>query len=312
MALPDCTLLWATISNINSHLMIYSMTGYGTARRDTESALINIEIKTLNSKFFDLQAKFPKEFGEYEPEIRNVLTEKLKRGKVIATFDYQPKSRSTAKVSINKDMFMAYFTELKTLAEQTGVPLTDNIFKSIMSMPDVIVQQESASAADDWPVVIEALNVAIDHCLTFRLQEGSTISSNLASYISTIDTHLGVIAAQDPNRVLKIKERIGTNLADLVGRERVDQNRFEQEIIYYIEKIDITEEKLRLKTHLDYFLQVMASEESPGKKLGFVAQEIGREINTIGSKANDAIMQREVVNMKEELEKIKEQLLNIM
>jgi uncharacterized protein (TIGR00255 family) len=291
--------------------MIYSMTGYGSAKAEVKSDSISVEIKTLNSKFFDLQMRLPKEYAEKETEVRLYLTEVLKRGKINVSIETQSKEKQLSAVKINHELFRSHYLDLKALCESVGAG-TDNIVQSVLGIPEVVTSDNSKSVADQWELFENLIKEATSNCLAFRQQEGQTISTNLVTYIHNISQSLEKVLLQDPKRVEKIKLRIRTNLLETVGKENVDENRFEQELIYYIEKIDITEEKLRLQTHLDYFIEVLNKEDAPGKKLGFVSQEIGREINTIGSKANDAEIQKNVVDMKEELEKIKEQLLNIM
>jgi uncharacterized protein (TIGR00255 family) len=291
--------------------MIYSMTGYGSAKAEAKSESISVEIKTLNSKFFDLQMRLPKEYADKETEVRLHLTEVLKRGKVNVTIETQSSEKRLSSVKINSDLFKSHYLDLKALCESVGAS-TDNIVQSVLAIPEVVMSDSTKSEVDQWDLVNGLLKEAAANCQEFRQQEGQTIANNLQNYINNISQSLAKVLLQDPKRVEKIKLRIRTNLRETVGKENIDENRFEQELIYYIEKIDITEEKLRLQTHLDYFTEVLKNEEAPGKKLGFVSQEIGREINTIGSKANDAEIQKNVVEMKEELEKIKEQLLNIM
>lgn len=291
--------------------MIYSMTGYGSAKAEAKSESFSVEIKTLNSKFFDLQMRLPKEYADKETEVRLHLTEALKRGKINLSIETQLKEKQLSSVKINHELFRAHYLDLKSLCESVGAS-TDNLTQSILSIPEVVTSDSAKSQEDQWELINELIKEAAINCQAFRQQEGQTIANNLENYINNISQSLEKVLLQDPKRVEKIKLRIRTNLMETVGKDQVDENRFEQELIYYIEKIDITEEKLRLQTHLDYFMEVLKKEEAPGKKLGFVSQEIGREINTIGSKANDAEIQKNVVEMKEELEKIKEQLLNIM
>ncbi len=292
--------------------MIYSMTGYGSAQYENEKSTLSVEFRTLNSKFLDLQLKIPKEFSDRELEIRAIITDTLKRGKVVLTIDIQPKGNHLKKLSFDRALFKSYYEDLTSLAREVGDTNNSNLFKIALDMPEVVVGGESEDELVSWDELKAQLNSALMSCLDFRTQEGEALKSKLEAYITSIGVQLNSIEEIDPARVERIKSRIRGNLNEFVGSENIDQNRFEQELIYYIEKLDISEEKVRLKNHLDYFTEVITTEELPGKKLAFVSQEIGREINTIGSKANDAAIQRHVVVMKEELEKIKEQLLNIV
>ncbi len=292
--------------------MIYSMTGYGSAQYENEKSTLSVEFRTLNSKFLDLQLKIPKEFSDRELEIRAIITDTLKRGKVVLTIDIQPKGNHLKKLSFDRTLFKSYYDDLTSLAREAGDTNNSNLFKIALDMPEVVVGGESEDELVSWDELKAQLNSALMSCLDFRTQEGQALKSKLEAYINSISVQLNSIEEIDPARVERIKSRIRGNLNEFVGSENIDQNRFEQELIYYIEKLDISEEKVRLKNHLDYFTEVITTEELPGKKLAFVSQEIGREINTIGSKANDAAIQRHVVVMKEELEKIKEQLLNIV
>lgn len=292
--------------------MIYSMTGYGSAQYENDKSTLSIEFRTLNSKFLDLQLKIPKEFSDRELEIRAIITDTLKRGKVVLTIDIQPKGNHQKKLNFDRALFKSYYDDLSSLANEAGDENNSSIFKIALDMPDVVVGGESEDELISWTELKAQLNNALASCLDFRTQEGEALRGKLESYVASIGKQLHSIEEIDPARVEKIKSRIRGNLNEFVGSENIDQNRFEQELIYYIEKLDISEEKVRLKNHLEYFTDVITTEELPGKKLAFVSQEIGREINTIGSKANDAAIQRHVVVMKEELEKIKEQLLNIV
>ena len=288
------------------------MTGYGQARFEDENYLITAEIKTLNSKFLDVSMRIPKGFNDKEIQIRNLISEKLERGKVSLTFDYSNKGDASAKVHINEPLFKEYYENLKALSD--GVESNSgDIFKMAVQFPEVIETIEDDSAKEqEWKLIFKAIHEAVDHCDEFRIKEGTVLTENLNSYIQAIKTYLEEIKKLDPLRVERIKSRLDNNLKDFAKREELDVNRLEQELIYYIEKLDISEEKVRLASHLDYFTEILNSKKSMGKKLNFISQEIGREINTIGSKSNDAVMQKLVVNMKEELEKIKEQVLNIL
>lgn len=288
------------------------MTGYGQARFEDDQYAISVEIKTLNSKFLDVNIRLPKAFNDKEIPLRNLISEKLERGKVGLTFEFLNKSNTVSKVKINEALFREYYDKLLVLSDGVNSNSSD-VFKMAIQFPEVIINQEDDSdRVKDWEILLSVISEALDNCNEFRSMEGEILSTNIQSYIESIQNNLNEVLELDPLRVERIRTRINGNLDEFVQREEIDINRLEQELIYYIEKLDISEEKVRLASHLDYFLEILNGPKSMGKKLNFIAQEIGREINTIGSKANDAAMQKLVVNMKEELEKIKEQLLNIL
>jgi uncharacterized protein (TIGR00255 family) len=293
--------------------MIKSMTGFGQATLNTGEVTITVELKSLNSKFLDFSLRLPKLFSEKEIELRNLIAEKLERGKVSLSIDYIQTGKQEVKQTYNQELFLAYFTQLKKLADGVNVANDSTLFAMALNSPDVIknTSKEDFDPAE-WDKVNKLIAKALDGFEQFRLAEGKSLEVKLVQYIESIRSCLLAVEELDPKRIDKIRTRIKSSITDFFGNEGFDSNRLEQEIIYYIEKLDIHEERVRLKTHLDYFLQGLLGLQSNGKKLGFLAQEIGREINTIGSKANDAEMQKYVVTMKEELEKIKEQLNNIL
>jgi uncharacterized protein (TIGR00255 family) len=292
--------------------MIKSMTGFGQVSKEDGQVQITTELRTLNSKFLDLNLRLPKVFSDREIEVRNLITEKLERGKVSLTVEYLPYADKEIKQSYNASLFGAYYTELKKLAESVGAP-HDNLFELALNSPDVIQNKLSEEInEEEWLKVKNCIVESIAKCEDFRRMEGKVLEKMLAECIELIGSALADIEALDPKRVEKIRERLKGNVENLLGEEGYDPNRLEQEIIFYIEKLDINEEKVRLRSHLDYFMVVLHDAQNNGKKLGFISQEIGREINTIGSKANDADIQKYVVVMKEELEKIKEQLNNVL
>jgi uncharacterized protein (TIGR00255 family) len=292
--------------------MIKSMTGFGQSTTNLGDGTLSIEVKSLNSKFLDLNLRLPKKFSEKELELRNLIADKLERGKVSLSIDFQPGLKQEIRQHYNEALFASYYGELKKLADKVGAA-PDGLFQMALNFPDVI-QSNSREELDatEWQRVLAVLDEAVKQCDAFRLTEGKSLESKLAAYIDTIRQGLLQVEGLDPKRIEKIRARIKGNITDFFGSEGFDANRLEQEIIFYIEKLDIHEERVRLKTHLDYFVKVLDEKQSAGKKLGFITQEIGREINTIGSKANDAEMQKHVVLMKEELEKIKEQLNNVL
>lgn len=288
------------------------MTGYGSASFENSECKLSVEVKTLNSKFLDLSLKLPRAIQEYEMEVKTLISDILVRGKVNINFDYEENQKEEVKYAVNPEFFGQYFQQLKAIS--AGVAVSDEaLFKQAMQMPEVLQQKEGAENAKiSLDEVLTTVRKALQACDKFRDKEGEVLFGNFVAYVENIRQNLSAISKRDPERIKSIKERIDKNLTEMVGKEKVDQNRFEQELIYYIEKLDIAEEKVRLESHLNFFREALGSPESNGKKLGFISQEIGREINTIGSKANDAIVQRLVIEMKEELEKIKEQLLNIL
>jgi uncharacterized protein (TIGR00255 family) len=291
--------------------MIKSMTGFGRAESFTEDLNIVVEVKSLNSKFFDTIIKMPKIFSEKEIEVRNILERSLIRGKISVAIDYQNKNTGNQPQVINKSLLSKYYNELNTLAIELSDEKAD-IFRLALYLPEVISPEIRNEEGTNWEVVKSIMIEAIGYCDVFRTQEGENLSNELVTYVGEIKKSLIEIDKLDPERIAQIRERIKSNLVELIPDNNYDENRFEQELIYYLEKLDISEEKVRLKGHLDYFLDEMNSPESNGKKLNFISQEIGREINTIGSKANYAPITRNVVLMKDNLEKIKEQLLNIV
>jgi len=292
--------------------MIKSMTGFGQAVSSAGEGTLSVEVKSLNSKFFDLSLRLPKKYSEKELELRNLMAEKLERGKVSLSIDFQSGLKQEIRQQYNEALFDSYFQELKKLADKVNAGY-ESLFQLALNSPDV-VQSNGKEELDpvEWTHVLTLLTEAITKCEHFRAEEGKSLEVKLKSYLETIRLELLAVEKIDPTRIEKIRSRIKGNITEFFGNEGFDANRLEQEIIFYIEKLDIHEERVRLKTHLDYFLKVMNEKQSNGKKLGFIAQEIGREINTIGSKANDAEMQKHVVTMKEELEKIKEQLNNVL
>ena len=291
--------------------MIKSMTGFGKANCQIEGKKVNIEVKSLNSKSFDISLKLPQNFRDKEQLIRNFVGQELNRGKV-EVFMTVENTDNNAEVSINKPLFAKYYHELKDLASELNSPLPDDIFSAITRFPEVLKQDPKDADDESWAIIEQALKEALEQTDRFRQSEGSHLAQDLLARIVEIRNLLNQIEPLENQRIENLKTRLIKGLNDLKEAGQPDPNRFEQELIFYLEKLDITEEKVRLSKHLQYFEETMQNEESPGKKLGFISQEIGREINTIGSKANDAEIQRLVVQMKDELEKIKEQLLNIL
>jgi uncharacterized protein (TIGR00255 family) len=292
--------------------MIKSMTGFGVAGFENEQMIIQVEVRSLNSKFLDLSIRSPRQFSDKEPEIRALVLSILDRGKVSLSVDFIPRGIQNLPVTINQELFKTYYQEFKSLAEVVGEKPVD-LFKLALQAPNVInTVPMDREETEDWEQVKLVLEEALKKCDGFRKDEGASLYSKLEENIQVIRGAFLRVKQEDPLRKEKIQQRIRNHFSQWMDENSFDSNRFEQELIYYFEKIDITEELVRLETHLDYFLKSMKEENAQGKKLGFISQEIGREINTIGSKANDAEIQKHVILMKDELEKIKEQTLNVL
>jgi uncharacterized protein (TIGR00255 family) len=289
--------------------MLKSMTGFGKATKEFEKRTVNVEIRSLNSKGMDLSLRLSNSYREHELDLRSEITRLLERGKVDLSIYVESKTVETP-VEINSDLAKEYQRKIKQLASELNEPAND-VLHQILKMPDVLKSERREPDENEWKEIKMVITEAIEALNKFRTQEGRSIEKDFTDHLGVIQTCLDKIIELDKSRIAGIKERIKTNLNEVIGADKIDSNRFEQELIYYIEKLDINEEKVRLKTHLDYFLTTM-KEPSGGRKLNFIAQEIGREINTIGSKANHAEMQKLVVLMKDELEKIKEQTSNVL
>ena len=285
--------------------MIYSMTGYGKSVLQLPTKKVTIELKSLNSKSIDLNVRIPSIYREKELEIRKQLAKDLERGKVDFSIYVETTADDTS-AQINTPVVQKYMQQLNEVVAGDGIEL----LKMAMRLPDALntVREEINDA--EWLHIEAGIKETVKEINTYRLDEGKILEADFKARIETISNLLEAIIKIDPERVEAVRERLHKGVADL--KEKYDENRFEQELVYYIEKYDITEEKVRLNNHLDYFLESLNSEDSNGKKLGFIGQEMGREINTIGSKSNYAPMQQLVVQMKDELEKIKEQLLNVL
>jgi len=292
-------------------MTLKSMTGFGKAVSEIPGKKVTVEIRSLNSKQLDLNVRMPYFYKEKELELRTEMAKQLERGKVDLSI-YTELTQETLPVALNKELAKTYYRELKNLSEELNETNND-LLALALKMPDVMKAEREVAELDEeeWKQVKSAVDKAVEAFQKFRDDEGKALMNEFNSRIAIINKLLEKVVALDAARVENIKKRIRTNIEEVVEANKIDQNRFEQELIYYIEKLDITEEKLRLKTHLDYFIQTM-KEPAAGRKLGFISQEIGREINTIGSKANDAGVQKLVVQMKDELEKVKEQMLNVL
>lgn len=293
--------------------MLQSMTGFGSARLDTDQYTISVEIRSLNSKSMDLSVRLPRFLSDKEYEIRNQVQKALVRGKVSVCVDYVKNKAQKAKSTINRELLQTYYRELNEAADAVGGSKND-LFRLALHMPDVLLQDqvEDTDGDAEWEQIQPLVQEAINDIVSFRNDEGKALTAEIMSYIDKIRILLAEIEKHDPVRMENIRNRIKGHMNELASAESFDKNRFEQEMVYYIEKLDIAEEKVRLINHLHYFTETVYLPEPTGKKLGFISQEIGREINTIGSKANDSTIQHHVVEMKEELEKIKEQINNIL
>jgi uncharacterized protein (TIGR00255 family) len=291
--------------------MIKSMTGYGKAIAETPQKKITIEIKSLNSKQLDLNTKLPWLYKEKEPEIRNLISQKLDRGKIDFSIFCDVLDDEVATV-INKSAVRNYYNQFKEIAAELKINLDDQIFTAIMKLPDTLKTEKPEMPEAEWELVKNRISESLIMLDLYRIEEGNSIMADLKKCIGKILSLLDTLETFEAGRITKIREKLMSLLEENLGSEKIDKNRFEQEIIFYLEKYDINEEKVRLKTHCDYFIETINSAAPNGKILNFIAQEIGREINTIGSKANDASIQKLVVMMKDELEKIKEQTLNVL
>lgn len=285
--------------------MIQSMTGYGKEVIQLPSKTITIEIKSLNSKGLDLNTRVPSSYREKELEIRDMLAKSLQRGKIDFSL-YIEVTGEEVTTQLNESVVKQYIKQLANVVNGDPVEL----LKMAVRMPDALKTEREEIDEKEYDVILKGVDQALEAINKYRTDEGLVLENDFLDRTKTISKLLNDVIALDPERIDGVKERLRKAVSDL--KEKVDENRFEQELIYYLEKYDITEEKVRLKNHLDYFEQSLNSHDSNGKKLGFITQEIGREINTIGSKANYAPMQQIVVQMKDELEKIKEQALNVL
>ena len=285
--------------------MIQSMTGYGKSVIQLPTKKISIEIKSLNSKNLDLNTRMPSLYREKELDIRKLIATKLERGKIDFSLYMEITGEETS-TQINKTVVKQYIKQLKEVVDGDETEL----LKMAIRLPDAVTTERDEIDEDEWSQIAKEIDSSLEKIHQYRLDEGKVLENDFIDRIENISELLNQVIEMDPERIEGVRARLEKGIADI--KEKVDENRFEQELVYYIEKFDITEEKVRLKNHLDYFLKALKSADSNGKKLGFIGQEIGREINTIGSKSNYAPMQKLVVQMKDELEKIKEQLLNVL
>lgn len=290
--------------------MIKSMTGFGRTAIEVTGKSITVEIRTLNSKQLDLNTRIAPLFRNNENEIRAMISHELERGKI--DFYLTLDRNSAPNVSINSGLAKSYFETLSALSKDLNNPVESDIFMQVLRMPDVISTPQEELSDEDWVAVKNAIQETCNKVNDFRLTEGAALAKDFEKRICMIRDMIDEVTPFEENRIATLRAKFEKGMADLAGKVQFDSNRMEQEIFFYLEKLDITEEKVRLRKHCNYFLETMESPESNGKKLGFIVQECGREINTLGSKSNDFNIQQIVVRMKDELEKLKEQLANIL
>jgi uncharacterized protein (TIGR00255 family) len=291
--------------------MIRSMTGFGKSQVDVPGKMITVEIRSLNSKQIDLNFRVPQLYREKEMVTRALIAQKMERGKVDMTISVESKNDMPVS-SINKNIALVYLEQIKELATAIPESKDSDLLSILFRMPDVLKTEREEFSEDEWAIVQLAIDNALEEADRFRIAEGKILEQDFIQRINKILGYLSDIEPLESTRIDNIRAKFELRLGELNQEKSFDQNRLEQELIYYFEKLDITEEKTRLRKHCDFFIMTLEEKDSPGKKLGFISQEIGREINTLGSKANDAPIQMIVVQMKDELEKIKEQLANIL
>ena len=291
--------------------MLYSMTGFGKATGIVGNKMLLIEVRALNSKNLDLTIRLPQIYREREIGLRKTLAARLGRGKIDLSISAD--TASGTQYGINETAFLKYVETLKRLRQQSQLPDDADLVTTVMRIPDVLITEKEEVGEAEWQQLFALIDKAINALLLFRETEGKALEKDLATQVKQIEGHLTEVEKRAPVRVERVRKRLQAAVYEFMDDDKVDANRFEQELIYYLEKLDLNEEFVRLRSHCDYFLrELAASSKVKGKKLGFISQEMGREINTIGSKANDADMQHHIIKMKHELEKIKEQMLNVV
>ncbi|HAM98224.1 MAG TPA: YicC family protein [Marinilabiliales bacterium] len=291
--------------------MLISMTGFGKAICELGSKKLTIEIKSLNSKQLDINSRMPGFYREKEIEVRNLISKKLERGKIDFAM-YAEVTGTENNSVINAELVKAYYHQLAKVSEELGIDNKSELLQIVMRLPDTLKTEREELDENEWLDVVKFIEAALDELIKFRIQEGRALEKDIVERIEIIKDLLKQIDPLEKQRIERFKDRLRQNLRELSENDEYDENRFEQELIFYLEKLDITEEKVRLANHCEYFVKNVNKDETVGKKLGFISQEMGREINTLGSKANDSDMQKLVIKMKDELEKIKEQLLNVL
>ena len=286
------------------------MTGFGKAEVKLKQLYLNIEIRSLNSKFLDLNIKTPSIFKEMDLSIRSIIKDEVKRGKVELTLHYE-KTSEEQNISFNKEQVLNYYNQIKTLKTELNDKIESDILAQVLKLPDIIQHYKEELKESDRKIILKGILEACEELNKFRYKEGESLGKIISNYVKNIQSQIKEIEKFEKERLPEIKTKLNKAIDELQLKDKIDNKRLEQEIIYYSEKIDITEEKVRLNEHCNYFLKTL-NEQQGGKKLGFISQEMGREINTLGSKAHNLSIQKIVVNMKDELEKIKEQVLNIL
>ncbi len=291
--------------------MIRSMTGYGKAMVETPQRKITVEVRSLNSKQADVNTKVPWLFKEKELEIRNMIIRRLQRGKIDIMISLDTMDEEQAPV-INTKVVRGYLNQLKELSNELGMSSNGDLLSIVMRLPETLRTEKPELTEEEWDRIVTLIEDALSMTDAYRMEEGRAMETDLSKSLASILRYLEELNAVEGDRLARMREKLQASLRDNFATENIDMNRFEQELIFYLEKMDINEEKVRLRKHCDYFKETMKGDGSNGKMLNFISQEMGREINTIGSKANDAPMQKLVVMMKDELEKIKELTLNIL
>lgn len=285
------------------------MTGYGRASKPFGNKTITVEVRSLNSKFTDMRVRAPQYFKEKETELRRLLAESAERGKLEMNVEVKS-MEGDGEYGLNQPLFKRYYRELNSLAEELSIPKGDMI-QAILRLPNVVASEADDISEEEWNVVLSTFGEAMKKFYNFRVSEGAAMETDLRLRVTNILQYMTELPPFEADRLVRMRERLNKNLEDFLSRDRVDENRFEQEVLFYLEKMDITEEKVRLEQHCRYFLEALDTQEkSKGRKLSFISQEIGREINTLGAKAYSSDIQRLAVGMKDELEKIKEQVAN--
>jgi uncharacterized protein (TIGR00255 family) len=291
--------------------MIKSMTGYGKSIAETPLKKITIEIKSLNSKQLDVNTKLPWQYKEKEPEMKSIISQKLDRGKIDLSIFFDILDDENIPV-INTSVVKKYFYQMKEISEELNLDLNEHILSTILRLPETLKTEKSELTEDEWELIKKQLLESINMLDLYRIEEGNALEKDLCNSLGRIISSLDSIEPFEEGRIKKVREKLLSILNENVNSENIDKDRFEQELIFYLEKFDINEEKVRLRKHCEYFIETLNTPPPNGKILNFISQEIGREINTIGSKANDASIQKLVVMMKDDLEKIKEQSLNVL
>lgn len=291
--------------------MLQSMTGYGKAQKSFRNKQITVEIKSLNSKQCDINVKLPYKIKEKELDLRKMVADTLQRGKISCIITYEITDEEKA-ANINAPVVKSYIRQIRRFSEDMKISFDSELLRTALTMPEAFEKEEEELTQEEWQFLQESMEEALNNCLEFRNQEGAAIERDFKSRVDGLRNLLNSIDPHESKRIESVKDRLNERLNEIKNDIEVDQERFNQEVVYYLEKMDITEEKVRLKNHIDYFFEMLGGEEAVGKKLNFIIQEMIREINTIGSKANDPDIQRIVVQMKDEVEKIREQVMNVL